>query len=225
VDRAAVPLVWLPALVMWLRSLRRGARWPLVAPTLFVAGLGVVLFGAALAEPAGVTKLLGAVWPGRGTTAPAVVRAAVVEAGEQLGVVGAAARRSGRGAAGGARAARGGVHALAGGGGRFARGRGAGGGGRGGAAGGGRRPPGRQDRPARGGRGGGGDHRGVAPLLDGGPARWTRDAHLPARLLDRALADVPLRADVNPGSPEMTALFRYGHALGVRPDVTFRGAR
>jgi hypothetical protein len=60
----------------------------------------------------------------------------------------------------------------------------------------------------------------VAPLLDGGPARWTQDAHLPARLLDRALADVPLRADVNPGSPEMTALFRYGHALGLRPDVT-----
>jgi hypothetical protein len=62
----------------------------------------------------------------------------------------------------------------------------------------------------------------VAPLLDGGAARWTRDARLPARLLDRALAEVPLRGEVSPGSPEMTALFHYGRALGLRPDVTVR---
>jgi hypothetical protein len=59
----------------------------------------------------------------------------------------------------------------------------------------------------------------VAPALDGAGARWSRDARLPAHLLGRALADVPLRAKVDPGSPEMAGLFHYAATLGLRPDI------
>ena len=59
----------------------------------------------------------------------------------------------------------------------------------------------------------------VSPALDGGGARWSRDGRLPAHLLGRALVDVPLRAKVDPGSPEMTGLFHYATSLGLRPDI------
>jgi hypothetical protein len=59
----------------------------------------------------------------------------------------------------------------------------------------------------------------VSPALDGAGARWSRDARLPAHLLGRALAEVPLRAKVDPGSPEMSGLFRYAVTLGLRPDI------
>jgi hypothetical protein len=60
----------------------------------------------------------------------------------------------------------------------------------------------------------------VSPALDGGAHRWSRDTRLPARLLARALDDVPLRAAVDPGTPEMDGLFHYAASLGLRPDLT-----
>jgi hypothetical protein len=59
----------------------------------------------------------------------------------------------------------------------------------------------------------------VSPALDGGSFRWTRDGRLPARLIGRALGDVPLRARVDPGTPEMSGLFHYAVSLGLRPDI------
>ncbi len=61
----------------------------------------------------------------------------------------------------------------------------------------------------------------VAPVLDGGRARWAPDARLPARLMERALKESPLRSQVDPGTPQMDALFLYARALGLRPDLTF----
>jgi hypothetical protein len=59
----------------------------------------------------------------------------------------------------------------------------------------------------------------VSPVLDGGTSRWRRDAHGPERLLEHALLRAPLRASVDPGTAEMDGLFRYGAALGLRPDL------
>jgi len=59
----------------------------------------------------------------------------------------------------------------------------------------------------------------VSPALDGGAARWQRDARGPERLLEHALLRAPLRASVDPGTVEMDGLFRYGAALGLRPDL------
>ena len=59
----------------------------------------------------------------------------------------------------------------------------------------------------------------VSPVLDGGTGRWRRDAHGPERLLEHALLRAPLRASVDPGTAEMDGLFRYGAALGLRPDL------
>jgi hypothetical protein len=217
----AAPLVWLPALLLWFRALRQGARWPLAAPVVFVAGLGLVLFAVAV-SPTGPTlgELLRGLWPAR--EAAAMVPAAV-EAGDQLGVVGlllvglgglvlvsraplAGALLLGTAGAGvwlsgtGVRLAAAavavplavGIVHLA-----------------------------RKLGPAR-----------LAaataiavmavvsPALDGGSFRWTRDGRRPARLLARALHDVPLRAQVDPGTPEMSGLFRYAASVGLRPDIT-----
>jgi hypothetical protein len=59
----------------------------------------------------------------------------------------------------------------------------------------------------------------VSPVLDGGASRWRRDVHGPERLLEHALLRSPLRASVDPGTAEMDGLFRYGAALGLRPDL------
>jgi hypothetical protein len=60
----------------------------------------------------------------------------------------------------------------------------------------------------------------VAPALDGGTERWSRDGRLPAHLLGRALGEAPLRAQVDPGTPEMSGLFHFAASLGLRPDIT-----
>jgi hypothetical protein len=59
----------------------------------------------------------------------------------------------------------------------------------------------------------------VSPVFDGGASRWRRDVHGPERLLEHALLRSPLRASVDPGTAEMDGLFRYGAALGLRPDI------
>jgi hypothetical protein len=65
----------------------------------------------------------------------------------------------------------------------------------------------------------------VSPALDGGPSRWQRDTHGNERLLEHALLRAPLRASVDPGSPEMEGLLRYGVGLGMRPDLEIKGSR
>jgi hypothetical protein len=60
------------------------------------------------------------------------------------------------------------------------------------------------------------------PALDGGGWRWRRDVRLPERLLEQAQAPLAPRAGVDPGSPRMGALFDYGAALGLRPDLQIR---
>jgi hypothetical protein len=47
----------------------------------------------------------------------------------------------------------------------------------------------------------------ASTALDGGMLRWRTDARLPVRLASRALQDLPLRASVDPGTPEMASLF------------------
>jgi hypothetical protein len=58
------------------------------------------------------------------------------------------------------------------------------------------------------------------PALDGGARRWVRPAVLPEQLLRQAHADLPPGAQVSAGSRPMDDLLRYGRALGLRPDLT-----
>jgi hypothetical protein len=57
------------------------------------------------------------------------------------------------------------------------------------------------------------------PLLDGGSARFHRGPGLPEALLERAQEELEPGARVEPGSLPMSQLFRYGRALGLRPDL------
>lgn len=59
----------------------------------------------------------------------------------------------------------------------------------------------------------------LTPALDGGRARWLRHPVLPMRLLDHALARVELRSVVDPGTPTVEGLFRLAGAIGLRPDL------
>jgi len=222
VQPVAAPLVWLPALWLWWRGLRRGARWPLAAPLVFMTGLGVVLFAVAISSTGPTLgELLRGLWPAR-PPGPAL-SAAAVEAGEQLGVVGLlllalgalvlVARAPAAGAlvlgtlgaglwlsgTGVRLAAAVAVVPLA---------------------------VGIAHLAAKLGRARLAAATAlaimalVAPALDGGAARWSRDARLPAHLLARALDEVPLRAKVDPGSPQMSGLFHYAASLGLRPDIS-----
>jgi hypothetical protein len=213
------PLVWLPALWLWWRALRRGARWPLAAPLLFVTGLGVVLFAVAVARTGPtISELVRGLWPSRapGGLVP------VLEAGEQLGVIGllllalgalvlvsrapmAGALVLGTVGAGlwlsgaGVRlAAAMAVAPLAVGIAHLAH---------------------KLGRARLAAATALAVMAVVSPALDGASALWSRDARLPAHLLGRALAEVPLRAQVDPGSPEMAGLFHYAASLGLRPDI------
>ena len=236
VDPVAGPLLWPLLLGLWLWELRRGQRWPLWAPLLFVAALGgsVLANLAASGNPVDIRHLLGSLWPAGIHDHVGLVGTAA-EACDELGVVGlllaavgtlALLRRAplvavwfgftlvtalllGHSAASGGphfEATRAGlpvallaaaVPISAGG----------------------------AELAARLGRA-----RVVAaivmaglavvsPVLDGGTGRWRRDAHGPERLLEHALLRAPLRASVDPGTAEMDGLFRYGAALGLRPDL------
>jgi hypothetical protein len=57
------------------------------------------------------------------------------------------------------------------------------------------------------------------PLLDGGSLRFRRSSGFPEALLERAEEQLAPGVVVDPGSPEMAKLFRYGEALGLRPDL------
>lgn len=59
----------------------------------------------------------------------------------------------------------------------------------------------------------------LTPAMDGGGARWLRRATLPAHLLDHALARAEVRSVVDPGTAEMDGLFRLARAIGLRPDL------
>lgn len=62
----------------------------------------------------------------------------------------------------------------------------------------------------------------VAPVMSGGLARFGPDGRLPLHLLSRAEWRLPPRSAVDPGSDELRLVFRYGAALGVRPDLVIR---
>lgn len=62
----------------------------------------------------------------------------------------------------------------------------------------------------------------VSPALDGGTSRWQRDTRGNERLLEHAFLRAPLRASVDPGTPEMEGLLLYGLGLGMRPDLEIK---
>jgi hypothetical protein len=59
----------------------------------------------------------------------------------------------------------------------------------------------------------------ASPALDGGARRWSHRGLSPMHLLDRALARAQIRYVVCPGTPEMEGLFRLAKAQGLRPDL------
>ncbi len=60
----------------------------------------------------------------------------------------------------------------------------------------------------------------VWPVADGGLVRFSRTGRVPEALLERAYGALAPGAIVDPGSAVMGDLFRYGRALGLRPDLT-----
>jgi hypothetical protein len=61
----------------------------------------------------------------------------------------------------------------------------------------------------------------VSPAVDGGGTRWLPRVGLPMRLLGQGLAKVGPRSKVDPGSVEMAGLFRLAKTMGLRPDLEF----
>ncbi len=205
VESVALPLLSPLLAVLAVRGLRRGERWPLLAPLVFVAGLGPSLAPLSLR------------WPPLG----AVEVKSLTETAEQLGVIGLLLVAAGLFlVAGRALLAlavvvgtlalghgRGGVFltllaavpmamAIAHLAGRLGRGRAA-------------------AAAAL------GTMALISTALDGGASRWRRETRLPAALIDRTLARAPLRGLVDPGTPEMAALLRYAAAMGLRPDLRY----
>jgi hypothetical protein len=232
-DPLAALLVWPPAGLLWLWALRRGERWPLVAPTVFVAGLVVALLpaaGAGVSTGALAGRLFGAPFGLGAGGARLPIALVAAEIAEQLGVIGLLVGAVGVGvllvrapfvAALAATPVTLGLLAAA------ASGVPDGGVGivvvlfalslpiaagvaflasRLGAA----RAPAAVVL---------GVTALVSPALDGGRARWRAEARVPARLLELAHERVPLRAAVDPGSAELRGLLRYGAAIGLRPDL------
>jgi hypothetical protein len=236
VDSVAGPLLWPLTLGLWLWELRRGSRWPLWAPMLFVAALGGSLLAgvAASGTPVNVGHLLGSLWP-VGTQDHVAVVGTARELCDELGVVGlllagvgtlALLRRAplvagwfgftlvtalllGHSPAQGRLAFESTRASL---------------------------PAalmaaavpmcaGAAAVAARLGRARTATAivlaalAVVSPVLDGGASRWRRDIRGPERLLELALARAALRGSVDPGTPEMDGLFRYAAALGLRPDL------
>ncbi len=59
----------------------------------------------------------------------------------------------------------------------------------------------------------------LSPAMDGGRSRWLRHSDRPMRLLDHALSRAQVRSMVCPGTAEMDGLFRLARAQGLRPDL------
>jgi hypothetical protein len=62
----------------------------------------------------------------------------------------------------------------------------------------------------------------LTPAMDGGAARWLHRSTLPMHLLDHALVRAEIRSVVDPGTGEMAGLFRLARAMGLRPDLVIR---
>jgi len=234
VDALAGPLLW-PLLVgVGLWALRKGARWPLVAPLAFVAGWGAAALAvvAASRHPATVVGLFSGLRQ-LGVHSGAALLAAALELADQLGVVGGLLAAigvvvvAGRAPAAAAWLVLTLVSAML-----FARPSGLVG-----------PAPDRAALPLAVGAAAVLASAGIlhlssrlgrarlaatltlsvmlvlTPALDGGGARWLRHPALPMRLLDHALARAELGARVDPGTPSMAGLFRLGRVLGLRPDL------
>jgi len=67
----------------------------------------------------------------------------------------------------------------------------------------------------------------ISPAMDGGRSRWLRGSGAPMRLLDRALDRAQIRSVVFPGTIEMEGIFGLARAMGLRPDLDLgrHGAR
>lgn len=241
VDPVAAPLLWPLLLGLCAWELRRGRRWPLLAPVLFVAALGGCILAnlAVTRSPAGALHLLANTWPS-GLQSRTKVLQTVAELCDELGVVGSLL--SGVGIL--VLLKRAPLVALWFGftlvtalllGGPLAQ-------------------SGMAPESARAGLpvallsaaipicAGMSELAGrlgrarfmsaavlaalavVSPVLDGGPSRWQRDTHGNERLLEHAFLRAPLRASVDPGTPEMEGLLRYGVGLGMRPDLEIKAA-
>jgi hypothetical protein len=217
---AAVPLIWAPVLALWLRGMLRNQRWSLLAPVLFAAGAAVALFSVVAAGGAvSLHELIARSWP----AATGGARGAVLEAAEQVGVLGlllgalgltvlalraplAALLIAGATAIGLWISGDGVILALA----ALA-------------------PPlavgiaqvaGKLGRARLAAAAAVVAMTVVPPALDGGASRWRRDLRMPARLIEHALARAPVRARIDPGSASMDGLFRYAALLGLRQDLT-----
>ena len=59
----------------------------------------------------------------------------------------------------------------------------------------------------------------LSPAMDSGRSRWLRRTALPMRLLDRALLRAEVSSVVCPGTSEMDGLFHLARAQGLRPDL------
>jgi hypothetical protein len=59
----------------------------------------------------------------------------------------------------------------------------------------------------------------ISPAMDGGRGRWLRRSGLPMRLLDHALGRAQICGVVTPGTREMDGIFHLAGALGLRPDL------
>ncbi len=236
VDPIAGPLLWPLALGLWIWELRRGERWPLWAPLLFVAGLGATVLAttAASQTPLNLTGVLRSSWPS-GTHGGAALTANALELCDEVGVVALllgglgvlkllvraplvaiwcgftvlTALLLGHGPQHTDRAfepARGALPAAV-----LAAALPIGAGivhlaGRLGRA----RPPVAMVLAVL---------SLISPTLDGGTQRWVRDTRRPHRLLEHGLARAPVSARVEPGSREMSGLFHYAQTLGWRPDL------
>jgi hypothetical protein len=238
-EAPAAWMLWPPSLLVTIWALRRGQRWPVLAPLLFVVGLtGALYLVAQPAHPATLDSLVARVWPTSG--APPfeleVAQVAWRELAEQVGVVALLLAAPGLFVL--ARRAPG-VCALAlwtfGMASLFAARAIA---------------PGRPDDTGAAGAlvlvglalaiGAGVLHfagklgraeaaaaaalaliAAAPPAFDGGRARWSPDIALAERLLDQGLDAVPLRGVLRPGTPEMESLFRYAATLGLRPDIAW----
>jgi hypothetical protein len=242
VSPVAAPLLWPLLLGLCLWELRRGSRWPLLAPLLFVAALGGCLLSSLVAtqSPAGTLHLLANTWP-RAMQSQTKLLQTAAELCDELGVVGSLLSGVGilvllkrapvvafwfgftlvtalllgwplaQGGPGPESPRAGlpvallaaaipicaGMAELAG---RLGRAR-------------------FMTAAVL------AALTVVSPTLDGGTSRWQRDIHGNERLLERALLRSPLRASVDPGSPEMEGLLRYGAGLGMRPDLEIRTSR
>jgi len=238
----AAPLLWPLLFGLCLWELRRGSRWPLLAPVLFVAALGGCLLSslAVTQNPGGMLHLLANTWP-RGVQSRSKLLQTAAELCDELGVVGSLLSGVGilvllkraplvafwfgftllTALMLGSPLAQGGLSLESG----------------------------RAGLPVAlltatipicagmaelAGRLGRARFMTaavlaaltvVSPALDGGTSRWQRDTHGNERLLEHALLRSPLRASVDPGSVEMEGLLRYGAGLGMRPDLEIRQSR